>query len=150
MIFKREDSTNEVALRHKNLFVLNTDTDLSGDKTMLMRGRGEPIYSLSSNPQIRLWHHRLGHASNTRVIQISKLVDGINLREIIGPVDNPHSSDSELEFDSDSDKPSSIDKAIELNIDSVEKLCEACIKSKHTRIVKSKRMTLTMIRLQEI
>ena len=39
---------------------------------------------------------------------------------------------------------------MELNIDGVEELCEACIKSKDTRIVKSKRMTSTIKRLQEI
>ena len=39
---------------------------------------------------------------------------------------------------------------MKLNIDGVEELCEACIKSKHTKIVKSKRMTPTTRRLQEI
>ena len=39
---------------------------------------------------------------------------------------------------------------MKLNIDGVEELCEACIESKHTRIVKSKRMTPTTKRLQEM
>ena len=77
-------------------------------------------------------------------------MDEINLREITGPVDNPHSSDFELEFESDSDKLSPINKAMELNIDGVEELCEACIKSKYIRIVKSKKMTLITKRLEEI
>ena len=77
-------------------------------------------------------------------------MDEIDLGEITGPIDNPHSSDSELEFDSDSDKPSPINKAIELNIDGVEEFYEACIENKHHRIVKSKRMTPTLKRLQEI
>ena len=137
-------------MRYKNLFVFNTDTDFNRDKTMFVQSRDRPIYSLSSNPQVQLWYCRLGHASNARIIQASKLVDRINLGEITGPVDHPHSSNSKLEFDSDSDKPSPFNKAIELNINGVEELCEACIKSKHTRIVKSKRILPTMKRLQEI
>ena len=85
-----------------------------------------------------------------RVIQVSKLVDGIDFGEITGPINNPHSFNSELKFDSDSNKPSPINKAIELNIDSMEELCEACIESKYTRIIKSKRMTLIIKRLPEI
>ena len=85
-----------------------------------------------------------------RVIKVSKLVDGIDFGKITGPVDNPYSFDFEFEFNSDSDKPSPIHKVIELNIDYVEKLCEACIKSIHTRIVKLKRMTPTTKRLQKI
>ena len=150
MILKQEGSTIRVALKHKNLFVLITDTDLSRDKTMLVRGRDQSTYSLSSNRQIQLWHCYLGNASNARVIQVSKLVDGIDLGEITGPIDDSHFSDSQLEFDSDSDKPSPINKAMDLNINGVEKLCETCIKSKHTKIVKSKRMTPTTKRLQEI
>ena len=77
-------------------------------------------------------------------------MDGINLGEIIGPVNNLHSSNSEFEFDSNSDKLFPINKKIELNIDSVEELYEAYIKSKDTRNVKSKKMTLSAKRLQEI
>ena len=118
---------------------------------MLARGRGRSTYLLRSNPQIRLWHCRLGHARNARVVQVSKLVDEINLGEItIEPINEPQSSNSDPKSDSDVDKPSSINKAMELNIDGMKELCKACIKSKHTRIVKSKRMTPTMRRLQEI
>ena len=118
---------------------------------MLVQSRGLPTYLLSSNPQIRLWHRQLGHISNARVVQVSKLVDRIDLKEItIEPIDKPQSSDSEPESDSDVDKLSPINKSMELNINNVEELCKACIKSKHTRIVKSKRMTPTMRRLQEI
>ena len=118
---------------------------------MLVQGRGRPTYLLSSNPQIRLWHRRLGHASNAKIVQVSKLVDGIDLEEITTePIDEPQSSNSEPESDSDVDKPSPINKGMELNIDGVEKPCEACIESKHTRIVNSKRMIPTTRRLQEI
>ena len=116
-----------------------------------MRDRDRPTYLFSSNPQIQLWHRRLGHASNARVVQVSKLVDGIELGEITTePIDKSQSFDSEAEFDSNVDKPSPINKTMELNIDGVEELYEIYIKSKHTRIVKSKRMTPTTRRLQEI
>ena len=150
MILKQKGSTIRVALRYKYLFVLDTNTDFSGNKIMLLQGRGQPTYSLSFNPQIQLWYYQLGYASNARVIQVSKLVDEIDLGEIIGPIDNPHFSNSELEFDSDSNKPFLINKAIELNIDGVEELCEACIKNKKTRIVKLKRITPITKRLPEI
>ena len=132
-------------MRKKNLSVRNTSPSL---KTMLVQGRGRPTNLLNSNPQIRLWHRRFGYANNTKVVQVSKLVDGINLGEVITePIDEPQSSDSESESNSDADKPSPINKAMELNIDSVEELCEACIKNKHTRIVKLKRITPTTKRL---
>ena len=118
---------------------------------MLVRGRSRSTNLLSSNPQIRLWHCQLDHASNTRVVQVSKLVDGIDLGEItIEPIDKPQSSNSKSESNSDIDKPSPINKTMELNINGVEKLCKACLESKHTKIVKSKRMIPTMRRLQEI
>ena len=106
------------------------------------------MYLLSFNPQIRLWHRRLGYASNVKVVQVSKLVDRIDLRKITTkPIDKPQSSDFEPKSNSDTNKPSFINKAIELNIYYMEKLCKTCIKSKHTRIIKSKRITLTMRRL---
>ena len=78
-------------------------------------------------------------------------MDGIDLGEITTePIDKPQSSNSEPESDSDVDKPSPINKTMELNINGVEELCKACIESKHTRIVKSKRITPTIKRLQEI
>ena len=77
-------------------------------------------------------------------------MDGIDLGEITSPVDNHHSSDFVLEFDLDFDKVFPINNAMELNIDKVEEFYEACIESKLTRIVKSKRIVFTIKRLQEI
>ena len=88
---------------------------------MLVRVRGRPTYLLNSNPQIRLWHCQLGHTSNAKVIQVSKLVDKIDLGEITTePIDEPQSSNSEPESDSDVNKLFPINKVIELNIDGVE------------------------------
>ena len=73
------------------------------------------------------------------------LVDGINPGEI-GPVDEPHSSNSE----SSDSNAEAINKAIKHNLGVIKKLCEACIENKHIRIVKSKKITLTTRRLQEV
>ena len=90
-------------------------------------------------------NRHFGHTSNARVIQAFNLVDGIDLGKT-RPVDEPHSSNSKS---SDSDAKA-INKAIEYNLGDVEELCETCIKSKHIRIVKSKKMTPTTRRLQEV
>lgn len=75
----------------------------------------------------------------------------MDLREITGPVDKPYSLDSKLDkFNSNVNKLSSINKAMKLNIDSVEELCEIWIESKYTKIIKLKRITPTIRRLQEI
>lgn len=61
------------------------------------------------------------------------------------------SSDSEGDKDhdeSETEEPAIVNKATD--IDAGAELCDACIESKHTRIVKSKRMTPTTRRLQEI
>ena len=116
IILKQGGSTIGVARRYKNLFILKTGLK---HKAMLVQGRGRLTYLLSSNPQIRLWHRRLSHASNARVIQASKLVDGIDLGEAIGPDNKLYSSDSEPDnennkSDKDADsKPTTINKATE-------------------------------------
>lgn len=61
---------------------------------MLVKRRGRSTYLFNFNLQICFWHCHLGYASNTRVIQASKLVDGINLREKISSEDKLHSFDS--------------------------------------------------------
>ena len=75
-------------------------------------------------------------------------MDGIDLREITTePIVKPQSFDSEPKSDSDTDKLFMINKAMGLNLDVVEELCEVCIKSNYTRIVKLKKMTPTTKRL---
>ncbi len=75
MVLKQRGKTIGLATKRKNLFILN---QIPG-KTMLIKGRGRPTYLLSKNLQIRLWHRRLGHASNVRVVGASKLIDGIEI-----------------------------------------------------------------------
>ena len=84
-----------------------------------------------------------------RIVQASKLVDGTNLREIIGLIDKSYSSNSEPDnnLNEDIDTSTPFNKATEQNSEGVEELYKACIESKQTRIVKSKKMTSTTKRL---
>lgn len=121
---------------------------------MLIRGRERPTYRFNSNPQTRLWHCCIGHASNTKVVQASKLVDEIDLEKATSPDNELHSFDSEFDNeDSNTDtdnKPTTINKVSENDLKYIEQLCKTFIKSKYTRIIKSKKMTLITRRLQEV
>lgn len=79
-------------------------------------------------------------------------MDEIDLGEVSGPVDKPHSSDSKPnnDLDADANDGLALNKATEHNLRGVVELCEVCFKSKHTRIVKSKKMTPTTRRLQDV
>ena len=44
-------------------------------------GRGRPTHLVSKNKKVRIWHRRLGHASNAQIIRASKLVDGIDIKD---------------------------------------------------------------------
>lgn len=46
---------------------------------MAMTGRGRPTHLVSQNKRVRLWHRRLAHISNARVLRAAKLVDGMKL-----------------------------------------------------------------------
>lgn len=85
IIVKKERNTLVVANRYKNFFVLETSP-----KVMLMQGKVWSTYFLSLKAQIRLWHHRLGHASNTRIIQVLKLADRIELEKKISSDNKAH------------------------------------------------------------
>lgn len=96
---------------------------------------------MSSNLQIQIWHCRLGHTSNTKVIQGLNLVDGIDFGEVTKPNNKLYFLDSKPnnkinKSDTDANNKSIIiNKAIEYNLNSMEKLCKAYIESKHIRIV---------------
>lgn len=42
-------------------------------------GRDRPTPLVSKNKKVQIWHRRLGHARNARVIEASILVDGIEI-----------------------------------------------------------------------
>lgn len=118
-----------------------------------MQRRGQPTYLLNLNLQIWLQYQYFDHASNAKVIQAFKLVDRINLGEILGLVDKLHSFNSKSDNNSNTEttyKPAFINKAIEYNLGDVKEFCKICIKSKYTRIINSKKMTITKRRLQKI
>lgn len=84
------------------------------------------------------------------IIQASRLIDGINLDKLADKVNKSQYSS----FNSDSNdnikfgkEPAPIHKVIK---DEDAKLCDIYIKSKYTRIMKSKKMTLTNRKLKEI
>ena len=134
---------------------------------MLVKGRGRPIYLLSKNLQIRLWHHCLGYASNARVIEALKLTNGIDItiEDDQQSLEGCFSSDSEKNNEDNSSEPS-LDRIDILftptttllnkmtsttnHDNSVKQLCDPCIESKHTKIVRHKKMTPTTRTLQEI
>lgn len=77
MILNQEGTVIGSVQRQKNFFVFDIKNE--SDRLMIAKGKGRPTYLLSKDPQVRLWHRRFGHASNVRIVQASKLVDGIKL-----------------------------------------------------------------------
>ena len=144
---------------------------------MVVRGRDRPTHLVSKNRKIRIWHRRLGHASNSKVIRASTLVDGINpqqanynLFEVFLDLDeSEHDINKESKSNNQDTNPiaktafsltlqsSAIDPdrdpdfeslAIDLDLD---KLCTICMTSKSTRAVKHhKSMTLASKKLEEV
>ncbi len=107
------------------------------------------MYLLSPKQQIRLWHCRLGHASNIRVIQTSKLADGINFGGEISSDDEVFSSNSKPDKEDAKNESAPINEVID-SLGIIEQLYVAYVKSKYIRMIKSKSMTLTTRKLQEI
>lgn len=48
---------------------------------MALKGQGRITHLVSKNRRIRIYHCRLGHASNARVIRAANLVNDINLQK---------------------------------------------------------------------
>lgn len=148
IILKSGASTLGIAGRHKNFYVLKTGLR---KKVIFMQKRNQLTDCYSSNLQILLWHCCFDYAGNAKIVQAAKLIDGINLREVVCP-------DNELYFSNfKSDNKSSninvnnestvINKVIENNLEYIKQPCKAYIKSKYTRIIKSKKMMLIIKRL---
>lgn len=154
MILKKAGIIIGSAQKKKNLFALDLLNDVN--RIMISQRRRRPTYLLSKDPAVRLWHRCFAHASNAWIVQASKLVDGIKLSDAAASNlnDDLSSSDSEAEDreGSEPDVNRDIDIAALLNkiIENIEDLCNTCIESKHTRIVKHKPMTPTVQKLEEI
>ena len=130
MFLKQGGNIIRSASRQKNLFVVDTK---STGKAMIIQRRGRPTYLQSYNLKIRLWHQYFGHVSNARIIQASKLVDGINLNEEeltnANEEQNTSSGSKNNEnVDFDTEKAILIHKAIDVN-DETEQY-NTCIESK--------------------
>ena len=137
-------------------------------KAMAIQGRGRPTHLVSQNKRIRLWHRRLAHISNGRVVRASKLVDGIQLGHDDDKEYNPaevliDSDDSDASDASDSEEPLKMPSGMEAkpttvvcqtkieDPDILDKLCTPCVGSKSTRVVRrNKSMTATSNKLEEV
>ncbi len=131
-------------------------------RAMAITGRGRPTHLVSQNKRIRLWHRRLAHVSNARVVRASKLVGGIDL----GPtkeydpaevfVDSEDSDDSgdDPQSPSEEETDPSFARQIRANTDDndpPDKLCTPCVGSESTRVVRrNKSMTPTTEKLEEV
>ena len=131
---------------------------------MLIKGQGRPTYLLSKNSQIRLWHRRLGYTSNTKVVEPSKLNNGIDIIIEDDLLIENLSSDSEID---NKDKCKDLGQIFTTNNeherlspliaiinnsdnDEIEKLYNPCSENMHIKTVRYKKMTPTTRKLQEI
>lgn len=122
---------------------------------MITQKRGQPIYLLNKNLEVRLWYYHFAYASNTWIIQGSKLVNKIRLLEIAISNFNNDSFCLVLKTDTKEWSELDIDTYITLAllnkiIKSIEDLYNICIKSRYIRIIKYKVMTPIIWKLKEI
>lgn len=155
MILKKAENIIGLIQRKKNLFVL--DLENNADRIMIAQKRAQPAYLLSKDPKVRLWHYHFAYASNVQIIQAFKLVDGIKLLDATISNSNDNQFSSDLEADDGKRSNPDIDMHITPTptlpnkiIKSIEDLCDMCIKSKYTRIIKHNAMILTVQKLEKI
>lgn len=133
---------------------------------MAIKGRGRPTHLVNHNKRIRIWHRRLAHASNARVIRASNLTDRIdlndtsskeyNLAKVFIDSDDSDASDSDsLQSNKEAPTapvPTSIVATCQANDpDSLDKLCTPCVGSKSTRVVRqNKSATITTNKLEKV
>ncbi len=145
------------AKRHRNLFILDRaipETVMKVRNLAMATGKGRPTHLVSKNKKVRIWHRRPGHASNARVIRVSKLVDGIEIEdkeydptEVF--IDNDTEDDNNTlggliisDPNAPPKHPSDIAaNASETNSD-LDHICGQCVGSKSTRfVIRNKNMT---------
>lgn len=79
-----------------------------------------------------------------KVFQALKLVDGIKLGETLNLSSDKYYYFSEPKSKDDSDTNTNhIHLPTNKAMEGIEELCKTCIKNKHTKIIKIKKMTLT-------
>lgn len=142
MILKKIGNINGSVDQKKNLFIL--DIEDNAVKIMITQEKGKPIYLLSKDPEMRLYHCRFAHASNAHIVQAPKLVNGMNLLDAnIGNSNNDRFFSNSKKDDRKRYEPD-VFNSVPLNkiTESIKNLCDMCIKNKYTRIIKYKAMTL--------
>lgn len=106
---------------------------------------------------MRLEYRRFAHTSNTQIIQVSKLVDGIKLLDAAtsNSNDDQFSSNSEADIGKKSEPDintyiTSILALLNKIIKSIKDFCNMYIKSKYIKIIKHQAMTPIVPKLEEI
>lgn len=130
---------------------------------MTITVRGYPTHFVSQNKQICIWHCRLTHISNARVIRASKLVEGINLALTDKKYDPMevliNSEDFDMFEDEITDSQSNVDINPPLIIvasayqddNEMDKLCAPYIESKSTQVMRqNKTITPTTEKLEKV
>lgn len=82
---------------------------------MLVKNRGQPTYLLSKNLQVRLWHRRLSHAFNARIVEVFKLNDKVDIIVEDDQIVICFFFDSEPDEDDNSEEPNTITPLADLN-----------------------------------
>lgn len=130
-------------------------------KMMLVKGQGRPTYLFSKDPQIRLWYKRPGHASNAKVVEVFQLNNRIditleddlptkNLSSDLG-IDNKDECKNLGQIFTVDNKHERLLPLMAIINDpdncEIKKLYNLYIKSKYTKIIRYKKMTLTTKKL---
>lgn len=146
MTLMQEQQEIAQARRDRNLFVLDLSmpnkimqTTLP-PRVMTAQGRGRSTHIVSTNKRVRVWHRRMGHASNARIIQASKLLTEMgNFNAKYNPA-KIYSDSKQSQSDSDDD---AMKEGPELLIafgthfadNNFDSLCISCLASKQPRVV---------------
>ena len=154
------------AKQHRNLFILDwatPETVMKVRNLAMATRKSKPTHLVSKNKKVRIWHRRLGHASNAWVIRASKLVDGIEIKDKeYDPTEVFIDSDTENDDDtlggpiiSDPNAPPKHPSEFAANVSETnsdfDHICGQYVGSKSTRVVlRNKNMTLTKKKVEEV
>ena len=120
---------------------------------MIIQGKGRPTYLQSKSRKIRLWHRRMGHASNARIVRASRMLEGMTVDDDDTIIDNDSNSStdgSDNESLENEKRNESTNMAMITQEPDFDELCDPCIGSKHTQIINHKPMTPTTRKLEAV
>ena len=108
---------------------------------MIIQGKGRPTYLQSKSRKIRLWHRRMGHASNARIVRASRMLEGMTVDDNDTIIDNDSNSSTDG-LDNKSLENEKRNKSTNMAIITQEldfdELCDPCIGSKYKQIINYK------------